>query len=449
MVFRKGERLSIIEFVQFQGSSSVSVGQFNTSDQRLDLSHHLLKFKGGRPPRDRTEVRPVQRHVTLLLYVVTATTSSLIILLSLSILCFSLINRKLRLVLWRSQSQEELLLLGVVLGCCSVLVSGLDQISVEDRTRTVLCSVQLWTLTLGHSVVFSGLFSYAWSLFSRSHRRQQSVVQRPGCVLSCTLLLDVFVLSFCQVLDPLRRVELQHQPQPVSDEDVMLQQVSFCCRSTNTELWFTAVCGYKGPLLGLGLFVVWSLGPGLVSLSLKSGLSALSLFSALGLLAYISHDPLLQFSLSSGFILSCCLCVLFSVFAPKLFLLWVKGSEQKLPSEIEEEEEPDTEMKMIKHLLEVRTAQLEVEIETIRMQLSETSELETDREAHEACGGGGRSVWTHQVQISAENRGSESDLVNSPEQLNRRVSLQLPILHHSYLPVIGGVSPSSTDTSLH
>lgn len=43
----------------------------------------------------------------------------------------------------------------------------------DTNTSVCVLQVQLWTLTLGHSVVFSGLFSNAWSLFSRSHRRQQ------------------------------------------------------------------------------------------------------------------------------------------------------------------------------------------------------------------------------------------------------------------------------------
>ncbi|XP_069929702.1 gamma-aminobutyric acid type B receptor subunit 2-like [Oryctolagus cuniculus] len=32
--------------------------------------------------------------------------------------------------------------------------------------------------------------------------------------------------------------------------------------------------------------------------------------------------------------------------------------------------------------------------------------------------------------------------INSPEHIQRRLSLQLPILHHAYLPSIGGVDAS-------
>ncbi|TNM92755.1 hypothetical protein fugu_018157, partial [Takifugu bimaculatus] len=41
------------------------------------------------------------------------------------------------------------------------------------------------------------------------------------------------------------------------------------------------------------------------------------------------------------------------------------------------------------------------------------------------------------------NRGPLDD-INSPEHIQRRLSLQLPILHHAYLPSIGGVDASCT-----
>uniref|UniRef100_H3C2M2 Uncharacterized protein n=2 Tax=Tetraodon nigroviridis TaxID=99883 RepID=H3C2M2_TETNG len=41
------------------------------------------------------------------------------------------------------------------------------------------------------------------------------------------------------------------------------------------------------------------------------------------------------------------------------------------------------------------------------------------------------------------NRGPMDD-INSPEHIQRRLSLQLPILHHAYLPSIGGVDASCT-----
>ncbi|MGH0150818.1 UNVERIFIED_CONTAM: hypothetical protein FKN15_018694 [Acipenser sinensis] len=40
------------------------------------------------------------------------------------------------------------------------------------------------------------------------------------------------------------------------------------------------------------------------------------------------------------------------------------------------------------------------------------------------------------------------DDINSPEHIQRRLSLQLPILHHAYLPSIGGVDASCSSPSV-
>ncbi|XP_055083690.1 gamma-aminobutyric acid type B receptor subunit 2-like [Periophthalmus magnuspinnatus] len=253
--FRGGERMATLELTQFQGSSSVVVGEFNTSDQNLTLNLHLLQFKGSGPPRDRTMVRTQLRHVTLALYVVMAAASSIIILFSLSILFLCLLNRRLRLVLWRSVSQEELLCLGVILCCVSVLVSGLDQVPVSDQTRTVLCSVHVWTLCVGHSVIFSVFFTEAWTQYSLRHHLPKSHLQTPWRLLLWLLLLEALVLSSWTLTDPLSWVETLLLLQvDQSEEDAMVQTVSCLCGCSSSELWVMTVCGYKCPLL---LFVSW------------------------------------------------------------------------------------------------------------------------------------------------------------------------------------------------
>ncbi|XP_017260205.2 gamma-aminobutyric acid type B receptor subunit 2 [Kryptolebias marmoratus] len=75
------------------------------------------------------------------------------------------------------------------------------------------------------------------------------------------------------------------------------------------------------------------------------------------------------------------------------------------------------------------------------MLLAEMFQEETAEE-HDA---GGRSL-IHEAQICSQSRrtaaGPEDQ--NRPEDVRRRLSVQLPILHMSYLPIIGGVSTSSS-----
>ncbi|KAG7218225.1 hypothetical protein INR49_008002 [Caranx melampygus] len=60
-------------------------------------------------------------------------------------------------------------------------------------------------------------------------------------------------------------------------------------------------------------------------------------------------------------------------------------------------------------------------------------------------GGGGGGEEEEEDQLSRLNQQLKSRL----HSVRRRLSVQLPILHHSYLPVIGGVSCSSSSLFVH
>ncbi|XP_062279192.1 LOW QUALITY PROTEIN: gamma-aminobutyric acid type B receptor subunit 2-like [Scomber scombrus] len=390
--FRNGERMMSIEVTQFQGSSGVLVGEFITNTQHLRLMNHLLKFKGSGPAKDQTAERPQQRRVSFLLYVIVSSVAAVTIIITLTILCFIIINRKHWLLRRSGGPQDELLLLGILLSSASVLISGLDEASLSDVMLQILCSVRMWILSVGHTVGFSVLFIKTWRVYSTCCINQKAV-----CVFLWMLLLDVFVLTSWQILDPLRRVVIQFRLESdPADQDVIIRPYSEHCSSIKMELWLTAVYGYKGPLLGLGCFLAWSIRtvksdhPPLPSEHLPLCMFAVTVFSVSGVTGSMltSYNPSVQFCLSSALILCC-----------NIFILsWVFGAK----------------------------VSLDVEIETITMQLS----------------------VVHVAQVCAVDQNSEeplsTDAVNSPEHVQRRLSVQLPILHHSYLPYIGGVSASSS-----
>ncbi|XP_028281013.1 gamma-aminobutyric acid type B receptor subunit 2-like [Parambassis ranga] len=457
--FRNGERVTSIELIQIQGSSGVLVGEFSTSNQQLRLMSHLLKFGGPGPARDGPLVRLDHRHVSLLLYCIVSSAAAVTIIASLLVLCFVIINRKHWLLSSSGVSQDELLLLGVLLSSSSVLLSGLDGVALSDWTIEILCSARLWTLSVGHTVGVTVLFTKSWRLYSLCVSRQKPVclpvclsvclsaclsvllsaclsvclcpsvkLQSPprpaGLVLVFVFLLDVLVLTSWQILDPLRLVELQHSTEHDRvDQDVLLRPHSESCSSTNMELWLTAVYGYKAPLLGLSCFVAWSARA-----------------------AEAAHPAISSRRLT------------LSVFAVAAFsVAGVTGSLHMVNVEEEEEEE---ELRRLKQQLQSRSAQLDMETDAIHRLLSETSGapqhgnqqhqltpspsivLSSDTRHHFLSG-----TWTHEAQVCAEITKSEAsgpNDVNSPEHVRRRLSIQLPILHHSYLPAVGGVSSSSS-----
>ncbi|XP_029959341.1 gamma-aminobutyric acid type B receptor subunit 2-like [Salarias fasciatus] len=204
------------------------------------------------------------------------------------------------------------------------------------------------------------------------------------------------------------------------DPNSITRLQSDVCRSSNTELWISVQCGSKVPLLVhdtqlhnnsvFGCFLAWQIRavdsghPALGGPQVALSVAAVTVCSAVGFLGSVltSHSPSISFSLSSVSILSCNLFVLLVMFSPKL----------------------------------------DVQINTLSLQLSDG--VEPERLQREA--GLQNGTFTHQ-SLCHEAPPSESDHINSPEVVRRRFSIQLPILHHSYLPVIGGVSSSSSNSS--
>ncbi|XP_059195824.1 gamma-aminobutyric acid type B receptor subunit 2-like isoform X2 [Centropristis striata] len=451
--FRNGERMGSIELIQVQGGMDVSVGDFSTSTQQLRLFNQLLKFKGPGPARDRTLVLEQRLQVGLLLYATMSSAAAVTIFITLSVLFLTAINHKHRLLRSRSGSQDVLLLIGVLLSSSSVLVSGLDGASLSHHTLEVLCSVRLWTLSVGHMLGLAVLLIRTWRLHSLHSTKQT----QPACcgVLLLILLLDVFVLTSWQILDPLRRVVLQHSSQSdPADQDVVVHLYSELCSSSDMDLWLTAVYGYKAPLLGLACFVAWSIRalqvdpPAVSSKRLSVSVFAVTVFSVSGASGSLltSHNPPLHFCVTSVLILGCNVFTLSCLFGPQLLHGGELQGEATDGEEEDKKKKKKTKKKKLSRLnqqLRSRTAQLDVEIETISMQLYDTCE-QLHRTTRPNNGEVRAVTWAHAAQICPDHRHSSGDAINSPELVRRRLSVQLPILHLSYLPAVGGVSASSS-----
>ncbi|XP_071387194.1 gamma-aminobutyric acid type B receptor subunit 2-like [Centroberyx affinis] len=439
VLFRNGERVTTIQLSQFQGSGDVSVGQFSSFTQQLRLQSHLVKFKGSGPAADRPVVRLQRRRVGLPLYAVVSSLAAFAVFLTLIVLFLHVWNRK-HWLLRDGRPRDELLLLGLLLSSSSVPLSGLDGASLSDPTFDLLCSVRLWFLSVGHSVGFAVLFAKTWRVYSSS--RRAGTKTQPGRLVAAMFLLDVFVLTSWQILDPLRRVVSEHSLESAGAErDV--RPFSEHCSSSNMELWLTAVFGYKGPLLGLGCFLAWSIRagqevhPAAHRKHLALSMGAVALCSGLGGAGALltSHNPPVQFCLSGLAVLCCNTFVLVWLFGPKLLL--VRASSELQPPELQSDaqqlsrsEEPSRtrteQLISLNQQLRRRTAQLDAEIETVTTQLQEIGS--EDR--------------------NSEIKSSRPEDINSPEHVRRRLSLQLPILHHAYLPVVGGVASSRSSLFL-
>ncbi|XP_056143038.1 gamma-aminobutyric acid type B receptor subunit 2-like [Lampris incognitus] len=497
--FWNGERAASVELSQFQGAREVEVGQYNTSTQELHLITDRMKFKGETPARDRTFVSLQPRHIDLISYGVMSSVTTLTIIITLTVLLFSIRHHKHwyvssqtstasfsnpRLVKASGWPLDELLLLGMLLSSSSVLLSGLDGSLVSEPTFDLLCSVRLWSLSVGHTIGFGALFAKTWRMYSpftKTSAEEKSRLEGPGRVVAAMLLLDGFVLASWQILDPLRRVVFEHSLETdIGGSDVSVRPYSEHCASTNLDLWLTVVYGYKGAVMGLGCFLAWNIrgrqeehpaGDGKHLLRSVCAVTLSSIFGVLSSLLTSSH-PQLQFCSTALPIVLCNCFILASMFCPKvLYIRSGLGQTAEFQSSFQEQscagpkdDASGTVQQLIHqnqllqtHLEQVLESnsiclQLDGEIEAISLQLNQTSASSDERKLHHNSDRSHVEIKsstreTHEAQISAENRNSRVEThrledINSPDHVRRRFSLQLPILHHAYLPVIGGVSAS-------
>ncbi|KAM4600399.1 gamma-aminobutyric acid type B receptor subunit 2-like [Polymixia lowei] len=552
----------------YQTTREVGVGQYDTYTQELRLFPNMVKFQGAGPARDRTLVLLEPRYISMVLYSVVSSATALTIIMTLITLFFIIRHRKHWLLRTSFQPLEELLLLGILLSCSWVLLCGLDGALLSDWVFDLLCSVRLWVLSVGHTVGFGVLFAKTWrvySVFTRTNRgtkMEKSWLNHPGRIVAGMLLLDVFVLSCWQILDPLRRVvsEYSLESDPIG-QDVTVRPYSEHCVSVNMDLWLILLCVYRGPLLGLGCFLSWSIRtkqevhPAADRKHLTLSVFAVTASSSLGVLGSLltSHDPPLQFCLTSLAVVSSSTLILACRFGPKVGYIRASASKAEQPSEdrcgdsevrgpgedatedrcgdsevrgpgedatedrcgdsevrgpgedatedrcgdsevrgpgedatedrcgdsevrgpgedATEDRCGDSEVRSpgdsrtVQQLtsenqqLTRYTAQLDVEIETITMQLNDLCDsspdstqphMSTDQsnsKGEDRSQVSSRAELRHVAQVCCEERSSgvkpsRLEDVNSPEHVRRRLSVQLPILHHAYLPVTGGVTSS-------
>ncbi|KAM9309152.1 gamma-aminobutyric acid type B receptor subunit 2-like [Pholidichthys leucotaenia] len=438
--FRNGERMTTVELIQFQASADVLVGEFNMTSQQLRLRSQLLKFKGPGPARDQTMVLVQHAHTGILIFIIMSSFSAAIIIIILIALVVVLTNCKHWTIVSADASQDKFLLLGLLLSSSSVLVSGLDQTLLMNQRLDVLCSAAVASLSVGHSLSLIILISKSWTLY-RLHISHQKSSRPPLCSLLLLLLfLETLVLTCWFLLDPLRWTQIHH-PDQVNppDYDIIIRSFSERCSSVAMETWLTTIFGYKTPLMLFGCFLAWSVRMVNGGKCLVFTVALVTVSSVSGVLGWllISHDPPLQFCVSSIIILSCDVITLALMFGPKMMLMWSSSSDQPHQSVMklqgddddddDDEDDDGDQLTKLNQQLKSRVALLDIEIETITMEMYE------DPISH----------VTHEAQICADGRRNDDD-INSPEHVQRRLSLQLPILHHSYLPTIGGASSSSS-----
>ncbi|XP_067094798.1 gamma-aminobutyric acid type B receptor subunit 2-like [Osmerus mordax] len=487
--FRNGQRMGSLKLSQLQGGQEVEVGLYNTSTEVLQLTRRM-RFQGAGPARDRTTVRLLRKGVSLPLYSILSATTGLAIITAIGFFCLNIKNRTHRLMKTSGLFLDNLIFLGTILSFTSIFLFGLDRSLVSDHDLQILCSVRTWFLSIGHSITFAALLAKIWRVYMNMEMNKSSKARDPVKVVGMLLFADLAILTCWQVVDPLRHTESESgwETDP-SDEDIVIRPFITCCESRRMNLWLTIMYAYKGPVMLLGCFLAWSTRkvqepPLNDSVYLVGSVLILTVLCVCGVSGYhlTSHQPGVQFCVLAVAILLCNTSIICLLFLPKILNIRnspVEASQttgvqsppkqkesgsctvtdQDRTRDLQTTDENETaslldNLQIENQHLCGQITQLDAELKILAVQLQENPEQEpSPQDAHMAqrgssgyfreTSGEGRSL----VQLEQQDPNQEDVFqslpdINSPEHVQRRMSVQLPILHHAYLPVIGGVNAS-------
>uniref|UniRef100_A0AAV2K3S8 G-protein coupled receptors family 3 profile domain-containing protein n=1 Tax=Knipowitschia caucasica TaxID=637954 RepID=A0AAV2K3S8_KNICA len=501
VMFRNGERMGTIKFNQFQEGQEVKVGEYNAIADILDLINNSIRFQGVEPPKDRTFVRLQRRHINVPLYSILSTMTIIGMLMAGAFLFFNIKNRNHRLIKMSSPYMNNLIILGGMLSYASIFLFGLDGGFVSDTEFETLCTVRTWILIVGYTTAFGAMFAKTWRVHAifKNVKMKKKIIkdQKLLIIVGGMLLIDLCILICWQIVDPLKRTveEYSLEPDP-HGRDISIRPFLEHCENTHMTIWLGIVYAYKGLLMLFGCFLAWETRNVSIPALNDSKYIGMSVYNV-GIMciigaavSFLTRDqPNVQFCIVALVIIFCSTITLCLVFVPKLITMRTnpdaatqnrrlkftqnqKKDDSKTSTSVTSVNQANTSrldgLQTDNHRLRMRITELDKELEEVTMQLQDTPEktpyikqnhypdannILSIRNFTDGKDGEKSILKNHleqkpqaqwgSVDPSRINRGPLED-INSPEHIQRRLSLQLPILHHAYLPSIGGVDASCT-----
>uniref|UniRef100_A0A8C2FK95 Gamma-aminobutyric acid type B receptor subunit 2 n=1 Tax=Cyprinus carpio TaxID=7962 RepID=A0A8C2FK95_CYPCA len=479
----------VMETVRYRERYSIH-RNFTVSEQEVGQmileAMEKINFFGvtvwDKPTKDRTHVYPHRKRINIFLYGIVAFLNFLGVFTACSFLVFSVKHRNHWAISMSRPFMNSLIIVGAVLSYSSIFFMGLDGSYVSDRVFDVSCSVQISCLSIGCTAAFGAMFAKTWTIHSlfKKHSMEKKNYG-PVLLVMFLLLIDLSLLICLQILDPLRRTVKEHHI--VADphgQDFFIQPFSERCENTYIGFWMTAFYVYKGIILLSTCFLAWITRHMNIPAVNDSRSIRFSVFVSVPVIltgtcaSMLWQDrPNVQFCIVTLVIITCCCSTLCMVFIPKIIIIRMGPDPAFLSrrfhltqwhSELEKENDTGasgcvTDMTqnisssldiiqsenvhLIWHINEVRS------FLQVHLLMSYLSNVEFRRisiiqdivltvflfvfSVKEKC--------LTLPESSNYNRNLLED-INSPEHIQRRLSLQLPILHHAYLPSIGGVDSS-------
>uniref|UniRef100_A0A8C1LRT9 G-protein coupled receptors family 3 profile domain-containing protein n=1 Tax=Cyprinus carpio TaxID=7962 RepID=A0A8C1LRT9_CYPCA len=441
----------VMETVRYRERYSIH-RNFTVSEQEVGQmileAMEKINFFGvtvwDKPTKDRTHVYPHRKRINIFLYGIVAFLNFLGVFTACSFLVFSVKHRNHWAISMSRPFMNSLIIVGAVLSYSSIFFMGLDGSYVSDRVFDVSCCVQISCLSIGCTAAFGAMFAKTWTIHSlfKKHSMEKKNYG-PVLLVMFLLLIDLSLLICLQILDPLRRTVKEHHI--VADphgQDFFIQPFSERCENTYIGFWMTAFYVYKGIILLSTCFLAWITRHMNIPAVNDSRSIRFSVFVSVPVIltgtcaSMLWQDrPNVQFCIVTLVIITCCCSTLCMVFIPKIIIIrmgpdpaflsrrfhltqWhtsgcVTDMTQNISSSLDIIQSEN--LHLIWHINEVRSF-LQVHLLTfLKVCFEKNFPQIPDHIIYCIC-------CFHSIQ--------------------RRLSLQLPILHHAYLPSIGGVDSS-------
>uniref|UniRef100_A0A8C0A2H7 Gamma-aminobutyric acid type B receptor subunit 2 n=1 Tax=Bos mutus grunniens TaxID=30521 RepID=A0A8C0A2H7_BOSMU len=487
VVFRNGERMGTIKFTQFQDSREVKVGEYNAVADTLEIINDTIRFQGSEPPKDKTIILEQLRKISLPLYSILSALTILGMIMASAFLFFNIKNRNQKLIKMSSPYMNNLIILGGMLSYASIFLFGLDGSFVSEKTFETLCTVRTWILTVGYTTAFGAMFAKTWRVHAifKNVKMKKKIIkdQKLLVIVGGMLLIDLCILICWQAVDPLRRTVERYNMEPdPAGRDISIRPLLEHCENTHMTIWLGIVYAYKG------LLMVGAELQAYIPMLNESKYIGMSVLQSRRLGSFLTRDqPNVQFCIVALVIIFCSTITLCLVFVPKLITLRTnpdaatqnrrfqftqnqKKEDSKTSTSVTSVNQASTSrlegLQSENHRLRMKITELDKDLEEVTMQLQDTPEKTTYiKQNHyqelndilnlgnftESTDGGKAVLKNHldqnpqlQWNTTEPSRTCKDPIedINSPEHIQRRLSLQLPILHHAYLPSIGGVDAS-------
>ncbi|PNI27140.1 GABBR2 isoform 8, partial [Pan troglodytes] len=414
------------------------------------------------PPKDKTIILEQLRKISLPLYSILSALTILGMIMASAFLFFNIKNRNQKLIKMSSPYMNNLIILGGMLSYASIFLFGLDGSFVSEKTFETLCTVRTWILTVGYTTAFGAMFAKTWRVHAifKNVKMKKKIIkdQKLLVIVGGMLLIDLCILICWQAVDPLRRT--------VEKYSMELFGCFLAWETRNVSI----------PALNDSKYI----GMSVYNVGIMCIIGAA--------VSFLTRDqPNVQFCIVALVIIFCSTITLCLVFVPKLITLRTnpdaatqnrrfqftqnqKKEDSKTSTSVTSVNQASTSrlegLQSENHRLRMKITELDKDLEEVTMQLQDTPEKTTYiKQNHyqelndilnlgnftESTDGGKAILKNHldqnpqlQWNTTEPSRTCKDPIedINSPEHIQRRLSLQLPILHHAYLPSIGGVDAS-------